>query len=63
MADGEVLGVDTARSGSGKTTLLNCVSGRLAPDAGRIEYQLRDGSVSELFELSEPARRLLMRTD
>jgi putative phosphonate transport system ATP-binding protein len=59
---GEVLGV-VGESGSGKTTLLNCVSGRLAPDAGRIEYLLRDGSVSELFELSEPTRRLLMRTD
>src|ERR1700722_13151060 len=59
---GEVLGV-VGESGSGKTTLLNCVSGRLPPDSGRIEYQLRDGSISELFELSEPARRLLMRTD
>src|SRR4029077_5739240 len=59
---GEVLGV-VGESGSGKTTLLNCVSARLRPDAGRIEYQLRDGRVAELFELSEPARRMLMRTD
>jgi putative phosphonate transport system ATP-binding protein len=59
---GEVLGV-VGESGSGKTTLLNCVSVQLQPDTGRIEYQLRDGRVAELFELSEPARRLLLRTD
>jgi putative phosphonate transport system ATP-binding protein len=59
---GEVLGV-VGESGSGKTTLLHCLSTRLRPDEGRIEYQLRDGRVAELFELSEPARRLLMRTD
>ena len=59
---GEVLGV-VGESGSGKTTLLHCLSARLRPDAGRIEYRLRDGRVAELFELSEPARRLLTRTD
>jgi putative phosphonate transport system ATP-binding protein len=59
---GEVLGV-VGESGSGKTTLLNCVSAQLQPDVGRIEYQLRDGRVAELFELSEPSRRLLLRTD
>ncbi len=59
---GEVLGV-VGESGSGKTTLLNCLSARLAPDAGRVEYRMRDGSVAELFDLSEPARRVLMRTD
>jgi len=59
---GEVLGV-VGESGSGKTTLLNCLSARLEPDAGRIEYRLRDGRVADLFELSEPARRLLMRTE
>src|SRR5215469_761157 len=59
---GEVLGV-VGESGSGKTTLLNCLSVRLEPDAGRVEYRLRDGRVAELFELSEPARRVLMRTD
>jgi len=59
---GEVLGV-VGESGSGKTTLLNCVSAQLQPDVGRIEYRLRDGRVAELFELSEPARRLLLRTD
>jgi putative phosphonate transport system ATP-binding protein len=59
---GEVLGV-VGESGSGKTTLLNCLSARMQPDAGRIDYRMRDGRVAELFELSEPARRLLMRTD
>jgi len=59
---GEVLGV-VGESGSGKTTLLNCVSARLQPDAGRIEFQLRDGRVAELFEISEPARRMLSCTD
>jgi putative phosphonate transport system ATP-binding protein len=59
---GEVLGI-VGESGSGKTTLLNCVSTKLAPDAGSIRFQLRDGRIAELFELSEPVRRMLMRTD
>ena len=59
---GEVLGV-VGESGSGKTTLLNCLSARLQPDAGLVSYRQRDGSVADLFALSEPARRLLMRTD
>jgi putative phosphonate transport system ATP-binding protein len=59
---GEVLGV-VGESGSGKTTLLNCVSARLQPDVGSIRFRLRDGKIAELFELSEPMRRILMRTD
>jgi len=59
---GEVLGV-VGESGSGKTTLLHCLSAQLQPDAGRIEYRLRDGSVADLFEMSEPGRRFLARTD
>jgi putative phosphonate transport system ATP-binding protein len=59
---GEVLGV-VGESGSGKTTLLNCLSGHLQPDAGRVDYQSRDGRVAELFELPESARRRLMRTE
>jgi putative phosphonate transport system ATP-binding protein len=59
---GEVLGV-VGESGSGKTTLLNCLSAQLEPDAGRIEYRMRDNRIADLFELSEPVRRLLMRTD
>jgi putative phosphonate transport system ATP-binding protein len=62
VREGQTVGV-VGESGSGKTTLLNCLSARLQPDAGRIEYQRRDGRIAELFELSEPARRSLMRTD
>ena len=35
----------------------------MPPDAGTIEYRLRDGRVVDLYEMSEPARRMLMRTD
>ncbi len=59
---GEVLAI-VGESGSGKTTLLNCLSTRLAPTAGAIEYRMRDGSMRNLYQLSEAARRLLMRTD
>ncbi|WP_433796106.1 ABC transporter ATP-binding protein [Actinoplanes sp. CA-252034] len=38
---GEVLAL-TGPSGSGKSTLLHCLSGILAPDAGRITYDGRD---------------------
>jgi putative phosphonate transport system ATP-binding protein len=59
---GEVLGI-VGESGSGKTTLLGCLSARLAPDSGTVTYRLRDGTAAEIYELSEPQRRLLMRTD
>jgi putative phosphonate transport system ATP-binding protein len=59
---GEVLGV-VGESGSGKTTLINCLSAQLRPDTGRIGYRLRDGQIADLFALSEPSRRLLMRAD
>ncbi|WP_417671262.1 phosphonate C-P lyase system protein PhnK [Roseibium sp.] len=59
---GEVLSI-VGESGSGKTTLLNCLSTRLAPTAGAIEYRMRDGSMRNLYQLSEAERRLLMRTD
>lgn len=59
---GEVLAV-VGESGSGKTTLLNCLSTQLAPTAGAIEYRMRDGSMRNLYQLSEAERRLLMRTD
>ncbi len=52
---GEVLGI-VGESGSGKTTLLSCLSGRLAPDEGRIFY---DGA--DALAMSEAARRRLMR--
>jgi len=59
---GEVLGI-VGESGSGKTTLLNCLSARIAPDQGRVLYRLRTGETADVFQLSEPERRMLMRTD
>lgn len=59
---GEVLGI-VGESGSGKTTLLDCLSGRRTPDGGRIMYRGRDGEMLDVHALSEPRRRLLMRTD
>jgi putative phosphonate transport system ATP-binding protein len=59
---GEVLAV-VGESGSGKTTLLNCISGRLAPDAGRVEYLTRHEGVRDVYAMSEAERRMLARTD
>ncbi|MEZ5840630.1 MAG: phosphonate C-P lyase system protein PhnK [Hyphomicrobiales bacterium] len=59
---GEVLAI-VGESGSGKSTLLNCLSTRLLPTAGTIEYRTRDGHLRSLYSLSEAERRLLMRTD
>ncbi len=62
LHDGEVLGI-VGESGSGKTTLLRCLSALIAPDRGTVRYRMRDGSRRDVFALSEPERRLLMRTD
>ncbi|GLS34994.1 phosphonate C-P lyase system protein PhnK [Mesorhizobium tianshanense] len=59
---GEVLGV-VGESGSGKSTLLACLSGRLAPDAGAIVYDMNDRGPVDILSLSEPERRRLARTD
>ena len=59
---GEVLAV-VGESGSGKTTLLNCISTRLAPGSGTVTWRMRDGSVRDLYRMSEAERRVLMRTD
>ncbi|GAB4367895.1 MAG: phosphonate C-P lyase system protein PhnK [Kiloniellaceae bacterium] len=59
---GEVLGV-VGESGSGKTTLLNCISARLAPTNGLVQYDLRHKGLTDIYALSEPERRLLLRTD
>ena len=59
---GEVMGI-VGESGSGKTTLLNCLSGRLAPDDGSVIYRERGRAPVDVFALSEPERRRLMRTD
>ncbi len=59
---GEVLAV-VGESGSGKTTLLNCVSARLKPDAGNVEFLTRHEGVVDIYALSEATRRLYARTD
>ncbi|WP_176086182.1 phosphonate C-P lyase system protein PhnK [Martelella sp. HB161492] len=59
---GEVLAI-VGESGSGKTTLLNCISTRLTPTTGTVEYRMRDGRFSDLYRMGEAERRVLMRTD
>ncbi|MCY4231254.1 MAG: phosphonate C-P lyase system protein PhnK [Alphaproteobacteria bacterium] len=59
---GEVLGI-VGESGSGKSTLLNCISARMEPSAGMVEYDTRAEGLKDLFQLSEAERRMLMRTD
>lgn len=59
---GEVLGV-VGESGAGKTTLLKCLSTQVEPTAGRVEYRPRSGALTDVFALSEPERRLLLRTE
>ena len=62
LFSGEVLAV-VGESGSGKSTLLSLLSTQLQPSSGTIEYRMRDGSVRDVFELSQAERRFLMRTD
>ncbi|MCC7426559.1 MAG: phosphonate C-P lyase system protein PhnK [Alphaproteobacteria bacterium] len=59
---GEVMGV-VGESGSGKTTLLHLVSGSLRPDAGTVLFRDRQGAMQDIQAMSEPARRMLARTD
>ncbi len=59
---GEVLAI-VGESGSGKTTLLNCISTRLMPTTGSVEYHMREGSYRDLYHMNEAERRFLMRTD
>jgi putative phosphonate transport system ATP-binding protein len=59
---GEVLGV-VGESGSGKTTVLNCVSGRLQPSAGAVEFDTRRHGLADIFGLPEPERRRLQREE
>ncbi|HYG88133.1 MAG TPA: phosphonate C-P lyase system protein PhnK [Azospirillum sp.] len=59
---GEVMGI-VGESGSGKTTLLGCLSARLDPSSGTVEYDTREDGLTDIHALSEPRRRMLMRTD
>ncbi len=59
---GEVMGI-VGESGSGKTTLLSCLSARLEPTAGTVEYDTRADGLQDIYAMGEPRRRLLMRTD
>lgn len=59
---GEIIGI-VGESGSGKTTLLNCLSAGLEPTSGDVFYTDRLGRQLDLWGLSEPERRMLMRTD
>ncbi|GAB6051925.1 phosphonate C-P lyase system protein PhnK [Magnetospira thiophila] len=59
---GEVLGI-VGESGSGKSTLMNAVAGQVPPHSGRVLYRTRHHGCRDLFTMSEPERRFLMRTD
>lgn len=59
---GEVMAV-VGESGSGKTSLLGCLSGRLEPDAGTVEFLTRHEGLKDIYRISEAERRLLARTD
>jgi putative phosphonate transport system ATP-binding protein len=59
---GEVLCV-VGESGSGKSTLLNTVALRVRAASGSLTYTTPNGEALNLLTLSEPRRRLLMRTE
>ena len=59
---GEVLGV-VGESGSGKSTLLNCISGRLTPTSGSVEFDTRRFGLTDIYGLSEPDRRRMQREE
>lgn len=58
---GEVLGI-VGESGSGKSTLLSALSGRNAPDTGRVSYHCPESGLIDLYQASEAQRRSLLRT-
>jgi len=59
---GEILGV-VGESGSGKSTLLACLSGIIRPTSGNVRFDVAGQGLKDVFGLSEPERRMLMRTD
>ncbi len=59
---GEVLGI-VGESGSGKSTLLSCLAGALEPSSGQVKFDVGRQGLRDVFQLSEPERRLLMRTE
>ncbi len=59
---GEVMGI-VGESGSGKSTLLNCLAGHLPPDTGEVVFDTRADGPTDTVTMSEPARRMLSRTD
>ncbi len=59
---GEVLCV-VGESGSGKSTLLSTLALRHEADAGSLHYAANTGERIDLLALSEPRRRLLMRSE
>ncbi len=50
---GEVLAI-VGESGSGKTTLLNCLSTRLMPTTGCVDYHMRDGQYRDYTIWARP---------
>lgn len=62
LYEGEVMAV-VGESGSGKSTLLQMLSTQIEPTSGRILYRMRDGGMKSLWDMNEPERRFLLRTD
>jgi putative phosphonate transport system ATP-binding protein len=59
---GEILAI-VGESGSGKTTLLNVLSGRVAPQAGRVVYYDPAGAAHDVHAMGAPQLRALHRSD
>ncbi|NCX58565.1 MAG: phosphonate C-P lyase system protein PhnK [Rhodobacteraceae bacterium] len=59
---GEVMGI-VGESGSGKSTLLNCLAGQVEADLGEVFFNTRSEGMKDTFQMSEPERRMLSRTD